>query len=339
MAKKHSFKSHILSFKSLLNSKDLSAVSSHAYCLRYLQHLTEHSNYYLSIYADVLEKMVSHSDYKKEQICLLDYGAGNGLLGIFAKYCGIGKVYINDISTEFIAAAKNLSKILGIQIDGFIAGDIEMANGFSINAIVGTDVIEHIYDLNSFMSALNKINPNMVSVFTTASNPKNIFKVNQLKKLQRKDELTGGDPEDFILFGSESHESFFQMRKKIITETAPHINELNADKLAEYTRGMNRHDIIVAVNFYLSTGNFPNKINHPTNTCNPISGSWTERILRLEEYEEIYNANSYRLSVFNGFYDIHKNGLKKIINVTLNKSICILGKLIAPYIILVGRQR
>jgi 2-polyprenyl-3-methyl-5-hydroxy-6-metoxy-1,4-benzoquinol methylase len=92
---------------------------------------------------------------------LVDYGAGNGLLGIFAKYCGFKKVYVNDISAIFIEASKQLAKVLDISIDGFIEGDCDKVLEFTkendkVDAVVGTDVIEHVYRLYTFSVALRR---------------------------------------------------------------------------------------------------------------------------------------------------------------------------------------
>ncbi|MBU3713793.1 MAG: class I SAM-dependent methyltransferase [Ferruginibacter sp.] len=338
-----SFKNHIASFQSLLLSKEYSALQVHPYCKRYLQYLCDHSSYFLSIYAEVLEKVKSHSEKDWKQLCLVDYGAGNGLLGIFAKYCGVGKVFINDISSEFIDAAVYLSEVLGVQIDGFIEGDISNVSSYSnqhkIDAIIGTDVIEHIYNLDAFFFSVKEINPEMITVFTTASNPDNWFKLRKIRKLQLKDEFEGGNPEDSILFGSDSHESFLEMRKKIISENAPHLSNDEVLKLAKLTRGSNLNDIRKAILNYVHESSLPKEITHPTNTCNPISGSWTERILTIKEYQQMYNQNGFQIHLYNGFYDTDKNGVKNIINSIMNISIRIFGRATAPYITLVGYRK
>ncbi|MEI2747673.1 MAG: hypothetical protein V9E88_02790 [Ferruginibacter sp.] len=84
----------------------------------------------------------------------MDYGAGNGLLGIFARYCGFGRVALNDIDLPFLEAARKLSQALHIDMDAFIEGDISQVKDHpyakQLNAIAGTDVIEHIYNLDDF---------------------------------------------------------------------------------------------------------------------------------------------------------------------------------------------
>ena len=317
-------------------------ISTHNYCAKYLGHLIDHKEYYLQIYSAVLDHILGASEKKREEICLVDFGAGNGLLGMFAKHCGFKKVYLNDIDKSFVEGSEALANELQIEIAGFIHGDIialkNIIPGEIPDVIAGTDVIEHIYDLDIFFSTLHSINPGIVSVFTTASNPENYFKVRKLKQLQQKDELEGGDPGDFLLFGQQAHESFLQIRKNIINETGL-LPESAIDRFARATRGYDKKDLIEAVNKFVLTKELPQPPAHPTNTCNPLNSSWTERILSLEEYNRIYDRHGFALEIYPGFYDRFKRGLKKYLNRLLNLIVKIPGKKIAPFIILVGYQK
>src|ERR1700733_9757343 len=109
------FKDKIAAFEKLLDAVKLHAISNEIYCRKYLGHLLDHRKYYLIIYADVLEKLIVHSNKKITEISLIDFGAGNGLLGIFAKYCGFKNVFINDIDKKFLEASGNLAVQLNIQ--------------------------------------------------------------------------------------------------------------------------------------------------------------------------------------------------------------------------------
>ena len=338
----YKFNDYISSFELLLLQVNPINISDEIYCRKYLNHLLQHKRYYLNIYASVFDNLLSNTNLKKEEITLIDFGAGNGLLGLFAKYCGFRKVIINDVDKSFIEAAKNLSAQLEIPIHAFICGDIPELNSYCVNdkpdAIIGTDVIEHIYNLQDFFSNIRQINPDIVSVFTTSANPENYFKVRQLKRLQLKDEFLGGTPDDFDLFGSEAHESFFKMRKSIIINIAPALNEDVVEKLTTATRGLNKTDIIKFVKIFQSENIFPEAISHNTNTCNPLTGSWTERILSIVEYQNIYTANNFSLIVYQGYYNEFKKGLKKILFMLLNKFTSIFGIRFAPFIILVGKK-
>ncbi len=343
MKRAANFSEKIKAFEKLLDTVIIEKVSTEIYCRKYLGHLLEHAAYYLTIYADTFEKCSSHSDKHINETALIDFGAGNGMLGIFAKFCGFKKVFINDIDEKFITASRNLAQQLNIPIDGYIAGDIHAVRSFfqneTVDAIIGTDVIEHVYDLEDLFKTTRQINASMVSVFTTASNPRNYFKVKQLKKLQLRDEYKGGSPDDFILFGDKELEPFFDIRKRIIISHLKNKNEETILKLTKATRGMNEADILSAVKQFNANGTIPSMPAHPTNTCDPLTGSWTERILTLEAYRRIYDSNGMHVKVFNGFYDENKKGLKKLLNKILNKAVNSFGIRFAPYIIFVGAKK
>ncbi len=338
-----SFSGLIIPFAAKIKTITTAGLPMSDYSKRYLDHLLAHHIYYLNIYAHVLDNVVQHSAKMPQHITLVDYGAGNGLLGIFAKYCGFKKIFICDTDALFTDASKILAAQLNIYIDKFITGDIEtlqqaVANQ-TIDAVAGTDVIEHIYNLDVFFAGIKKMNPAMITVFTTASNPHNFIKTRHLKKLQLKDELQGSSPDDFILAGSEKHNSFIKMREKIIAQNFPQLLSEDLLSLSKNTRGLYYPDIITAVQKFVQTGQMPTPDEASKNTCNPTSGSWTERILSINQYQAIYAAQGYRLQVNNGFYNAFTPGIKKYVNGLLNIIVKITGKTAAPFITLIGYRQ
>ncbi len=331
---------YIPAFERKLNEIVVGQLSADLFCKKYLDHLLEYKRYYLEIYAAVLELAMNHAVQPKEEIVLIDYGAGNGLLGLFAKFCGFQKVYINDISKSFSDAAEELSTVLGIPVDGVITGDItnvaEYFRSGKPTAIIGTDVIEHIYDLDVFFTSIRNINPRMVTVFTTASNPDNKFKLRKLKALQIKDEFKGGSPEDYALFGETVVAPFIKTREKIIRNNFPSLEDKVVLQLAGSTRGLIEKDILSAARQFIDHKILPVALTHPTNTCDPISGSWTERILTIDEYQQIYTAAGFNLKVYNGFYNEYYGVFKASILKIANLFIKIAGRRLAPFISLVG---
>jgi 2-polyprenyl-3-methyl-5-hydroxy-6-metoxy-1,4-benzoquinol methylase len=158
MLQAENFKEYIITFEERLELVVADDISAEIYIKKYLAHLLVHKTYYVAIYADVLHKLIHHSSKNKSDILLIDFGAGNGLLGIFAKFCGFKKVFLNDIDAKFIRASEKLSAQLDIKIDGYIKGDISATQAYFKNevpdAIIGTDVIEHIYNLGIFFTSL-----------------------------------------------------------------------------------------------------------------------------------------------------------------------------------------
>ena len=335
-----SLKNNIPVFAAKLLDINTASLPINDYSKRYLHHLISHRFYYLQIYAHVLDLVLQQSGKNASQVNLVDYGAGNGLLGIFAKFCGFKKVFICDMDEAFVHASKMAAIEMNIDVDDFITGDVEMLRAAlqekTIDAVTGTDVIEHIYNLDDFFKTLSEINPGMITVFTTASNPDNFIKTRHLKKLQLKDEWQGSDPGDFLLAGAEKHESFFEIRKKIIKQNFPDLQKENIIALGKNTRGLNQPDIIAAVQEFLKTGHMPEPDTASVNTCNPYSGSWTERILSIQQYKYIYARHGFALQVKNGFYNADTAGIKKYVNKILNGIVKITGRFTAPFITLIG---
>ena len=342
MAFAHTFNQYIPGFQKKLQEVNIDQLNCEAYPKRYLQHLLANSHYYLSIYAKQLNIAINEQSLHPHNMQLIDYGAGNGLLGMFAQYAGFKKVLLCDVDHTFIEAAKELATHLQIPITGFVTGDLQTLTqqypGITADVMIGTDVIEHIYDLDAFFAAVQGHNPNMVTVFTTASNPANPFKTARLKKLQIKDEKKGGDPSDFVLAGAEKHEAFLKIRANIIAEAFPLLEGADIKKLSSATRGLDKPNILKAVTAYLVNGKLP-ILPKGSNTCNPLTGSFTERILPLSDYHALYAAHGFGLQVYKGFYNIHSPGIKKFINPLLNGMVKITGLTLAPFISLKGCNR
>lgn len=334
-------KAQIAGFEKLLASVDTDRLSMSDYAKRYLLHILAHRRYYCHIYARVLELALVHCSKPIQQICLVDYGAGNGLLGLFAKYCGFQKVYINEMSTDFLTAARLLADEINIAIDDFVVGEVDSLHAIQgiPDVLVATDVIEHIYNLEHFFATLHQINPAIVTVMTTASNPCNPFKVAALKKLQVKDELYGGTPADNCLFGEATLPPFVLIRERMIEAYSnKKISAEEISQLAKLTRGLNKVDIEKSVDLYLSQKIWPVPILHPTNTCDPVSGSWSERLLSLQEYKAIYSGAGFGLQVYDGFYNACDGGFKSSLLRWLNTLIPVFLHRISPFIILVGKE-
>ncbi len=340
-------------FEQLLAEVDVNALDMTSYARRYLQYIIRHKKYYIRIYSRMLN-LVLHTPTAvtnpggglaatgKKNISLIDYGAGNGLLGLLAKYGGFGKVYCNDLSADFLHAAKQLAAAMKITLDGFIEGDIDQVKEYfncSLpNVIVGTDVVEHIYNLEHFFSKVKEINPAMVTVMSTACNPANYFKVNEFKKLQVKDEWYGGRPGDNALFGETAMEPFIETRKKIIADYCKEqLNAVQISQLATATRGLRKDDIEKAVDKFINDKVMPVLIPHPTNTCDPMTGSWSERLLGFDEYKQIYSNAGFDFKIYDGFYNEYENSIKSKILFLLNRMIPVAGHRLSPFVILAGK--
>ena len=316
-------------FVSKLMEVDIDHISVIPYCSQYLEHLLTHIEYYLEIYEHLFEIVRKKCAKPLKEISFVDYGCGNGLLGLYAKHSGFREVLLIDNDSHFQRAASALASQLGFQCE-IIKGDYHQLPDRKFDAIAGTDVIEHIHDLAAMMHAFKVIRPT-VTVFTTASNPKNYFKIRKLKQLQIRDETKGNDQDD----PDYGHPPFLTIRRSIIRSAQPEKSNDIVNMLAENTRGMMKEEIIRAMYLYDKEGVIPMAASG-TNTCNPLTGSWTERILTIDEYLKVYNDEGFILDLSAGFYNEHYKGFRGRLNAAFNKMIKISGITFAPFIILTG---
>jgi len=338
------FKQYITAFSQKLQYIQVNTLPIERYPAEYLHLLITQRTYFLHIYAQVLQKVIQYSTKPKEEIVLLDYGAGNGLLGMFAKHCGFKTVYSIDINESFVKAARLVNYQMEQPIDAILTGDWDtIAQHCKTNpipdVIVGTDVIEHIYDVGIFLKSIKALNPAMITVFTTASITANPFKTYSIKKLQQQDEYLWSNPEHTSADNPYAGMPFLEVRKRIVQQ---HFNlpGNEAATLARTTRGMYKADILQAATTFIQTQQLPKTTNHPTNTCDPITGNWTEQLLPVKEYEALYKDAGFELTVSNGFYNQWQQGRKSKFLKAINKyirSTVRLGRWISAYIVLVGK--
>jgi len=330
-------KNQVEAFEKLLQNIDSENLSIEDYPKRYLIYLLAKKKYFIEIYASILNLILKSIPKQRQDICLIDYGAGNGLLGLFAKFCGFKKVILLDMNEEFCVCQKELSQKLDLPVV-IICGNVEALQNITNtpDAIVGTDVIEHIYNLDTFFSGLTKLNKNIVTVFTTASNDENPIKKRALMKIQYKDEWIGWDN----INNENSILSFRKVREKIILQTLPHLQRSVLNDIVKNTRGLNEKDIKDACIQYSQKNVLPEPLTHPTNTCDPLSGSWTEKLISFKGYQQLYKNHGFDLNIKKGYYNEHQFFFKGALLRFINFNIKLLGKQgirLSPFIILLGK--
>ncbi|RYG41050.1 MAG: methyltransferase domain-containing protein [Chitinophagaceae bacterium] len=310
-------------------------VAGEGYARSYLDHLIKNCEYYTAIYKSVLNEVEAATGKEAKEITIVDYGCGNGLLGLFAWYCGFGQVIFQDVDDDFLDSAERLCKSCKADRVSFVKGEIGGLVGkpLRIDAVAGTDVIEHIYNLDDFLSKVKFLNPSMVTVFTTAANPSNPFLVKKIRELQYKDEYLGNEGGNL---SGKPHPPFIETRRAIIAEKFPDVKEV--DELAAATRGLAGADIVKAVDEFILTKRLPAPAQD-ANTCDPLTGSFTERILSISQYNELYARHGFKLEIKRGFYNGRKKGLKGLPGKVLNKLLFFLGKTFSPFIIIKGFQK
>lgn len=334
--------SEIRNFAALLRAKGPEVLTPGTYPHRYLQHITHHALYYSHVYAQLLNLLLASARRSRKELSLLDYGAGNGLLGLLACYTGFGTVYLNDQDSVFLSSARQLAAAFGLHPAGCIEGGAGQVLSFFSgrrppDLLAGSDVIEHIYDLPGFIHALHPLNPQLLCALSTACNPFNPLLQRRFRNIQLRDEWEGGTPDIHPLFAGAPIEPFRVIRARIIRETAQgRLTEQEVEKLVQATRGLIQADIVQAVRQYLHTGTLPPTPLHPTNTCDPLTGSWSERMLSVDEYRVLFRQSGFSLSIHDGFYNQYDKGTTCLLRWMANRFIPFSGHRMAPYIVLMA---
>ncbi|MBR3528974.1 MAG: SAM-dependent methyltransferase [Bacteroidales bacterium] len=284
-----------------LEQLSLDSLSLSAYSIGALRRVTVAAAYYLEIYRFCLEKALDCCGCSPHEMTLVDYGGGHGLLSVFAKRLGFARVIYIDTNADALHTVQQLSSRLGAGPDVALQGDADtlrdwcLEQGVRPQALLAMDVIEHIYVLDDFFGAIHAISPSMTMVFTTASTPFNSRVVRRLHNAMSADE-----------YGHHGKRGFYSLRRDYIKKMHPDMPEKQLDYWAENTRGLTYEDVKRAVE-----SQSPNLLLDPYNTCDPATGSWTERILPVDDYRQLLAPYGFSLQLLPGRYNDHRRGPKE----------------------------
>ena len=327
---------------------DLDGLEISDYNKRYVKDYLRDFHSALRIHSFVLAWSIASCESPPDRVTLLDYGAGSGLLCLLAKELGVGTVLYNDIYDQSRRDARVLAEALEIPAEHYIQGDIDdvlcfvRSRGISCNVLASYDAIEHIYDLEDFYRKLGELPGKRLTVFTaTAANDMNPMVRRSLVKSQIRTELHDREKK----FGHKERDSlrsFLKIRRETIAERASgRLGEEDVERLAKATRGMMRPDIEKCVDEFLETGKAPEEPKHPTNTCDPNTGNWTEHLLPPSHYADRLAEAGFQTEIVIGCYGNHKGAHKRLAANLLNLAIRAAGSQgirIAPFFAVLGKR-
>lgn len=299
------------------------------YSRRYIQRMLPDLDYYLDIYGRCLDRMAEMLGKPLAETVMVDYGGGHGFLSCLAKRRGVGQVIYIDYNPQAVETVKAVSHELGYGPDAVLQGDAAallayvQTSGCRPDMLLGMDVIEHIYRLPDFFASLHVMNPDLQMLFTTGSTPCNPHVVKRLRRVMVLDEE-----------GHNGQPGFYALRRQAIAQHFPQLSSPELDAWAACTRGLNFQDALLAVERQV-----PNVMSDAYNTCDPATGSWTERILPIADYQAMVRDYGWKVSVQNGFYNTYLSGAKALPSRMLNRLLSTGGfKYLAPFIILTVTQ-
>ncbi len=299
------------------------------------KYLTKYQNayhFYMFSYIQLLEKVLKNLKKPIAESSFVDYGGGCGMLSYLAKEIGFKEIIYNDIYAVSVEDVKVIASNLDLNLDYYIHGDTDafiseiQKNKIQPDVICSFDVLEHIYDVYDWVSKIVKIDSKFQICSMTSANPLNPLVKRRLEKLHYISEYTG--------FGqskgqkkSDLHSSFLEERKKMIQEKYPKLNSGEISFLAKETRGLYQDLIYRVAGEYVETGKISYKMKHPTNTCDPYTGNWTENLIDLEKYTSFIKKDlGCNVKLTNSKYGFSNNALLHLPKGIINQVISILGE-------------
>jgi hypothetical protein len=91
------------------------------------------------------------------------------------------------------------------------------------------------------------------------------------------------------------------------------------------SRGLRQEHILKLAGEYISCGEVRNKPDHPTNTCDPYTGSWTEKLTDLKKLKAFNENQNFITCYSNTYCCYYGNRLLNMVKYLLNLLIRIHG--------------
>lgn len=287
---------------------NINKVNISDYNKRYLNDILTNIHIMLKVYSEMLIYVLSSIDKDIATLNFLDYGGGTGILSLLALECGIKNVYYNDIYDTSCDDAFNIAEELEYKRKAYIKGDLEEVIEFCnakrvfFDCVTSYDVLEHIYDLDTYFDKVSSIcNNQSIILKTTSANSYNKLVVEKLARLHEDAENNRRE----LVYGWKERDSlaaFKNIRKDIIKDHLMQnkimIDQYILDKLVFNTKGRIKKDIINIVDDFVESGiMYSSNEYFKTNTCDPLTGNWAEHLINYDNLKKQLLDKGYEVDI------------------------------------------
>ncbi len=296
-------------------------------------HAGNRSFFSLQSSAHIIYRSVKQTGNDISSGSFIDYGAGLGTLFLLAGKVGFKKVYFNDYFPQWAVYAKIICDKLDIKVDDFISGDIDAVidygkkNAVYFDIVASRNVVEHIYDLRSFYTKLNRSGLTGICYSTTTANYHNIAM--RLKHYWYHNKAEKG--------------TYKIQREEYIKELMPAVSSNDLLQLVNHTRGKAFTDFTNAIDLYFAKKPIPPVEFLGTNTCDCKTGVWAEHLISRKNYGNIIQNAGFTMEYTAGFWDTnYKYAVVNLITRLLNRIIIISGRKgywFAPFVNIVASKK
>lgn len=324
---------------------DVYALPVSAYFQRYLTDHIERIRPSMQLTAHLLYLATRDLGVPLAKASLVDYGGGPGMLALLAREAGVGTVVYNDIYDVSCADARTLAAAVGLEAHHYVPGDIGdlishvRAASIECRTFVSSDVIEHVYDIDTHLKSIPKLTtgPLRVVMATTANGMNPVIRW-RTRRVQRQLENAGSRDVE----GRKQRDTpraYRAVREDIARARAPRLSEEEVHRIGVATRGMIQSDVDAAVDAFQATGRLPEPPSDPTNTCDPYTGNWAERLMDPNLLAETLAESGIPTVVRPGYWGEHPRVSKRMVSRLLNTAVRLAGGaglFFSPTYILVG---
>ncbi len=277
--------------------------------------------------AFILYHLLKDGKFLKSNSIIVDHGAGIGLFSFLVKRMGY-TCLSHDLFDEYLDGIRKIGTSLNARPDYFVLGDTNALLAYchfhdlNIVGLASRNVIEHIPDYRMFFNEIASLGGNEFKVMiTTSANIHNPLVKRLHLKIHKQYEYKGSrldmdNPElDETLSG-------IQLRSQLIQTNFPQLDSETVRTLAILNRSFTEKAILQRTANYIQTGNWPAEPLEISNTCDPITGAWVERLVPFSDYQEAAGSAGFEAVAIAGFYNTNyssfiKNCISYILNAML----------------------
>jgi len=326
-----------------LQNLDLKHLGVSEYMQGYLGGYQKNLRGILQINTYLLAWSLNCSTKPRRDFVFVDYGGGPGVLTFLAREAGVGTVIYNDIYNVSCRDAALIGEAIGCPADAYICGEIAELQDFferrslKVDAIASYDVIEHIYETEGYFRKLKLLpHQNLRVVFASSANIHNPL----IRRSRMKGQLLVENQDRQAEWGHKERdtlESYSKIRQRMIATYDPQLTGQEIDALTRKMRGLAQGDIERYVREYRTTGKISYQPDHPTNTCDPFTGNWHERLMDTGWIKRIFSSESFEIEVKPGYFAFASQPIKQWIKILLNGCITLAGSyslFLSPYYLL-----
>lgn len=217
-------------------------------------------------------------------IKILDVGCGFGPVCLGFWIFGFRQIYGLDIYGPMINTANVFLRELNLDnairlIQGDAARLSEFYDTDFFDVVFCNEGISHFRHYQKFLEESHKVlKPGGLLIISDNNNGANPFMRRKNYEIWRAFENA---PDGTKIYGHTVKASYFSIRRDIIREHFPEINQEEVERLARGTSGMDVHEIKTACERYVTNGEMPTHYFVPTQCpLNPRTGIYIENMLQ-----------------------------------------------------------